>query len=63
MYLADPQNFAPRYVALMKNGFDAPPADLLRRFPGLDLHDPDLLTKALRIVEGRVKLLEGAYQE
>lgn len=63
MYTRDPEHFVPRYIALMKNGFDAPPAILLRRFLGIDLHDPALVSKALTIVEKKVDLLEKSYQQ
>ena len=63
MYSRDPEHFVPRYLALMKNGFDAPPAVLLQRFLDLDLHDPRLIANALRVVEDKVNLLEKSYQE
>jgi oligoendopeptidase F len=63
MYTKDPKDFAPRYIALMRNGFDAPPEILLKRFLGVDLHDPHLLSDALKIIEEKVKLLEKSYQE
>ena len=63
MYSRDPERFVPRYLALMKNGFDAPPAVLLERFLDLDLHDPRLITNALRVVENKVTLLEKSYQQ
>jgi oligoendopeptidase F len=63
LYTRDPQHFAPRYIALMRNGFDAPPDVLLKRFLGVDLHDPRLLSDALRILEEKVNLLEKSYQE
>lgn len=63
MYLRDPECFVPRYVALMRNGFDASPAVLLKRFLDLDLHDPRLIANALRVVEDKVNLLEKSYQK
>jgi oligoendopeptidase F len=63
MYLRDPENFVPHYIALMKNGFDAPPAVILKRFLDLDLQDPHLIANALRVVEDKVNLLERSYQE
>jgi len=63
MYSRDPERFVPRYLALMKNGFDAPPKILLKRFLDLDLNDPRLITNALRVVEDKVNLLEKSYQE
>src|ERR1041385_2928222 len=46
MYLRDAEHFIPRYLALMKNGFDAPPAVLLKRFLDLDVNDPKLVSNA-----------------
>lgn len=63
MYRRDPEHFVPRYLALMKNGFDGPPKVLLKRFLDLDLNDPMLLTNALSIVEEKVNLLEKAYKK
>jgi oligoendopeptidase F len=63
MYRLDPKHFVPRYIALMRNGFDAPPAALLKRFLDIDLHDPGLVSDALSVVEDKVNLLEKSYQE
>jgi len=63
MYSRNPERFVPRYLALMQNGFDAPPKILLRRFLDLDLDDPRLITNALRVVEDKVNVLEKSYQE
>jgi oligoendopeptidase F len=61
MYTRDPKAFIPRYVAMMSNGFDAPPAVLLKRFLDIDLRDPHLVTDAVHLLEGKVKLLEESY--
>lgn len=53
MYTHDPKHFIPRYLALMSNGFDAPPAALLKRFLEIDLNDPRLLSDALRYWQSR----------
>ena len=63
MYTHDPANFVPRYLALMQNGFDAPPEVLFKRFLDIDLHDPRLVSNALSIVEEKVNLLEKSYQK
>ena len=63
IYSRDPERFVPRYLALMKNGFDAPPKILLKRFLDLELDDPSLITNALRVVEEKVNLLDKSYQE
>jgi oligoendopeptidase F len=39
----DPSGFRTRYAALLRNGYDAPPAVLLKRFLDIDIAD----TKAL----------------
>ena len=62
MYLRDAEHFVPRYIALMKNGFNAPPAILLKRFLDMDVNDPRLVSNALTIVEEKVSLLEKNYQ-
>jgi len=63
MYSRDPERFVSRYISLMKNGFDAPPGILLKRFLDLDLDDPRLVTNAVRVVEEKVKLLEKSYHQ
>jgi len=63
LYTRDPEHFVPRYIALMKNGFDAPPAVLLKRFLDIDLHSPDLVSNALSIIEKKVDLLEKSYRQ
>jgi oligoendopeptidase F len=63
MHARDPQTFASGYIALMRNGFDAPPEMLLKRFLKIDLRDPQLVTNALSVVEDKVNLLEKSYQK
>jgi oligoendopeptidase F len=57
-YTRDRQHFVPRYIALMRAGFDAPPAVLLKRFLDIDLIDPHLLSDALSVVEAKIDLLQ-----
>jgi hypothetical protein len=47
LYKTDPQHFVPQYIALMKNGFDAPPSVLLKHSLGLDINDPHLIPRRL----------------
>ncbi len=58
LYMSDHEQFVPRYLALLKNGFDAPPAELLKRFLQIDLRDPSLLTEDLRLLDQRLGELE-----
>jgi len=62
LYRRDPKFFVPNYVALMRNGFDAPPEELLKRFLKIDLKDPKLISNAMRVIEEKVKLLEESYR-
>jgi oligoendopeptidase F len=59
LYTADREHFVPRYIALLKNGFDAPPAVLLKRFLNIDLFDQSLLTDDLDLLNRRLIQLEA----
>jgi oligoendopeptidase F len=61
MYQRDPKGFVPKYLALVKNGFDAPPTTLLKKFLNIDFKDPKLVTQALSVVEGKLGELERLY--
>lgn len=50
--------FVPRYIALLKNGFDASPADLLKRFLEIDLSGAGLLEDDLSLLNLRLRELE-----
>jgi oligoendopeptidase F len=63
LYTLDPTAFIPRYIALLKNGFDAPPAELLKKYLGINLHDPNLVTDAVRLLESKLNLLEKEYSQ
>ena len=48
----DPTGFRTRYQALLSNGYDAPPEELLQRFLALDLSDTDTMAAAAtRVIE------------
>jgi oligoendopeptidase F len=61
MYTRDPNAFVPRYVALMRNGFNAAPPTLLRKFVNVDLKDPKLVSDTFAILDGKIKSLEELY--
>ena len=46
--------FATRYTALLEHGFDAPPAELLKKYLGIELDDRKLVTDALRVLEAKM---------
>ena len=59
---ADPKSFSPRYVALLKNGFNDSPAALERRFLGIDLSDEKaLVADATALIDARSKELAELY--
>lgn len=58
LYSADPEDFVPRYTALLKNGFDAPPVTLLKRFLKIDLLDPSFVTDDFKLLDQRLTQLE-----
>ncbi len=58
-YKKDPKGFVPRYLALMRNGFDGSPNDLLRRFLGFDLDDPKLVAGSAALVRTRMPELRA----
>jgi oligoendopeptidase F len=59
LYSSNSAEFVPRYIALLKNGFDAQPVALLKRFLNIDLLSPSLLTEDLDLLNTRLNQLEG----
>lgn len=51
--------FVPRYVALLKNGFDETPQELLKRFLQIDFSDSSLLKDDLELLNRRLDDLEA----
>lgn len=52
--------FVPRYVALLKNGFDKTPSELLSQFLGIDLSASSLLKDDLDLLNRRLDQMEIA---
>ena len=52
--------FVPRYIQLLKNGFNQPPAELLNQFLGIDLSGPALLNDDLDLLNRRLEQLEAS---
>jgi len=52
--------FVPRYVAMLKNGFNQPPADLLNKFLGIDLSGPGLVNDDLELLKRRLDQMEAS---
>lgn len=58
----DRRTFAPRYLALLKNGFNESPATVERRFLGIDLSDErGLVENAAALIDARALVLERLY--
>ncbi|MGB9067781.1 MAG: M3 family metallopeptidase [Candidatus Acidiferrales bacterium] len=58
---ADPKEFEKRYAALLREGFDAPANDLIRKNMGFSLDGDSLLDGALEFVETQTWQLQQAY--
>jgi oligoendopeptidase F len=59
LFQSNPKDFVPRYIALLRNGFDAPPAALLEKFLHIQLSGPQLLNDDLRLLAQRFQELEA----
>lgn len=60
-YKRDPGSFAPRYLSLLRNGYDAPPDVLLKQFLGIDMRGDQLVSDVLAILNSRLPELEATY--
>lgn len=61
LYQKDPEYFMAQYNALLRNGFDAPPSVLLKKFLNIDLNDPQILAGPIQVLTEKVNLLEEEY--
>jgi oligoendopeptidase F len=52
--------FVPRYVAMLKIGFNQPPGELLNQFLGIDLSGPGLLNDDLELLKCRLDQMEAS---
>ena len=63
MLQKDPGGFRHNYIALLRNGFDAPPRELLKKYLAIDLDDPALVDGAMKLVKARMGKLTDLYNE
>lgn len=63
LYKKDQKTFVSKYLDLMRNGFNAAPSDLLKKFMNIDLRDPQLAPNAVRILDDRLDELEVLYKK
>ena len=59
---ANPDDFQKRYMALLREGFDAPAADLIQKNMGFTLDGDELLSGALKLMQRRTAELQQTYQ-
>jgi oligoendopeptidase F len=59
LYTTRREWFVPRYRALLKNGFNEPPAELLRQFLDIDFSGTALLNDDLALLSRRLEQLEA----
>ncbi len=61
LYKRDPKAFAAGYLALQRNGYDAAPDVLLKRFLGIELRGDRFVSDILDILKGRMGEMEALY--
>jgi oligoendopeptidase F len=61
MVTRDPADFQKRYAKLLRQGFYAPPKDLLREFFGRDLSQRELVDDGMATLKRRMDALAQAY--
>ena len=59
----NPAGFQKRYEDLLRKGFYAPPADLLRSFFGRDLPQQELVDDGMNILRERIDALAESYKK
>jgi oligoendopeptidase F len=59
----DPVDFQKRYASLLRNGFYAPPAELLRTFFGRDFSQQQLVDDSMGILQARIQALAEFYKK
>ena len=62
LYNQDRDSFCKNYIALLKNGFNASPAVLLKHYLGIDIDNPDLVPNAISVVKTKVRQLDDLYK-
>ncbi|KJV32532.1 M3 family metallopeptidase [Luteibacter yeojuensis] len=62
MATKDPTDFQKRYAALMAEGFDAPPKELLKHFFGKDLSPAELVDADMTVIQAKVAALGKLYK-
>jgi oligoendopeptidase F len=62
-YKKDPEGFGKRFVALLKNGFNDNPRNLLKKFMGIDITNPKTFDAVFDQQRSYLGDLEQLYKE
>ncbi len=62
LYMRDPQKFIPRYLALLRNGYNHSPETLLKRFLDINLQDSNFARGISPVVESKLAAFEASYK-
>jgi oligoendopeptidase F len=63
MLIQEPVIFQKHYAALLREGFHAPPEELLRSFFGRDVSQRQLVDDGMKILQQRVASLADLYKK
>ncbi len=63
LYAKDRNGFVAAYLQLLKNGYDAPPDQLLKKFVGTNTRDPQLIDDAIEVIDRKITELEMLYKQ
>ena len=63
LYKRDPQNFIPRYNALLRNGYTTSPENLLKKFLDINLNDPQFASGFSQVIEDKLTIFETLYSK
>jgi oligoendopeptidase F len=62
LYNQNKDLFRKNYSALLKNGFNSSPQELLKNFLGIDIDSPELVTDAISIIKIKVGQFDYLYR-
>ena len=59
LYTRDPHKFIPRYLALMRNGYNASPETILKERLDIDLRDPGFASGISQTVGSKLAVFDA----
>jgi oligoendopeptidase F len=63
MIQRDPAGFQKRYLDLLRNGYSAPPEQVLSKFFGRELSQSELVDDSMNILQQRMQSLAEIYRK